>query len=351
MLAGWITLSSIVQKGKFATLDQIIGLACRWDCGWYLNIATHGYSVMSPVNQPGATNLAFWPAFPYAARLLSTISGLPILISGILLANIAFILCLFFFKRYFTTIGLSNSLAIFSVFLVAFSPHSFIYSVFYGDAFALLGVIGSIYFARSQRWWLSGLFAILATSSRPTGIVLIVFLIINAYERLGWYGLLKSWRDPRPFIPVVLLPAGELSVFLISYIVSGDAFAQAHSRLVGWHVGFEAPWTAITVNLSQGPESIFWTVGALLLFLSIFPLLRARLFPEFAYTLFSFALIFSSTEANGLLRYAVTVPTVFLGIALFLKDRRELRYSTLGIFASLGATVFCAWTAYSWISI
>lgn len=351
MLVGWIAITFIIQKGDSATVDQLANLACRWDCGWYVSIAEHGYSTVSPAIQPGATNLAFWPAFPFATRLLSDMSGMSIILSGITLSNIAFAVCLFLFKRYCTAAGLSHSLATFTTFLMAFSPQSFVFSSFYGDAFGLLGVVGSMYFARSQRWWLSGVFAVLATSSRPTGVVLMVFLMVHAYTLVGWRGYVRPWMDPRPFIPVVLLPAGELLVFLISYNVSGDAFAQTHSRIAGWHATFELPWLAIIANLRQGPAFAFWTICALILFGSIIPLLRSRLFPEAIYTFFSYVLILSGTEANGLLRYAVAIPTTFIGLTLLMKHNQPLRHALLAIFASLGAVMFCAWAASSWISI
>lgn len=43
---------------------------CIWDGGWYSSIVEHGYTLESPPDTNGQTNLAFFPGYPIAARLV-----------------------------------------------------------------------------------------------------------------------------------------------------------------------------------------------------------------------------------------------------------------------------------------
>ena len=69
----------------------------RWDAGWYEHIATHGY-VDQPVAPAGQRNLAFYPVYPLAMRLVS-LSGLSPLAAGILVSNLAFLGALLLLHR------------------------------------------------------------------------------------------------------------------------------------------------------------------------------------------------------------------------------------------------------------
>lgn len=350
LLVGWFALAFIGHSEVTPTLHQLFGLTCRWDCGWYLSIAQHGYSIVSPVAQPDATNLAFWPAFPFAARWFSDVTRISILGSGVLLSNLSFILCLIFFRKYSLQLGVKTETATFGTFLLAFAPQSYVFSGFYSEPFCLLGILGSMYFARTERWWVSGAFAILATLSRPTGILLFLFLVVFAYQQIGWRGFVSPWKDARPFIPIVLLPAGHLAVLTLAYRVSGDAFAQEHTRVAGWYGGFEAPWQAIVTHLVHPPSDTFLTTAALVLALSIIPLLRKKTIPEAAYAIGAFGLLLSNTTDAGIIRYVITIPPVFLGIAYATRNKLVARYAIIGICAMLGAAMFCAWTVGAYIA-
>jgi len=354
-LVGWISLTFIAARGKAVhgagpTLQQLKDLAFRWDTTWYMSIAKHGYSTVSPAVQPHAVNLAFWPAFPFLARYFSDASGFSILMTGVILANLAFLLALYLLHRYCTQLEFTQAAATFAVFLLAFVPESFLFSVFYGDAFGLLGMVGAMYYARKQCWWASGLFAVLASSSRPMGAMVLVFLVVHAYQQLGWRNFLRPWIDPRPFVPVVLAPAGYFLMLWISYRVSGDAFAQAHTRMAGWHVYFAPTWQALYTDFRLGPDLKFWMLSALTLAISLIPLFRKKLYPDATFGLCYFVLIFSQINSAGLLHYAAVLPVVYVGFTWLLREKEQARYALLGVFATLGAALFCAWSLYVYIA-
>lgn len=355
LLVGWLTLTFLSthplnQHGIRTTWRQLFDLTYRWDGGWYMSIAQHGYSTVSPAAQPHAINLAFWPAFPYLARFLAMATGMPILVAGVILANLAFFFCLYLLYRYCMLVGLGKDLATLAVFLLAFVPESFLFSSFYADVFSTLGMLGAMYFARRERWWIAGLFAILASSSRPTGVMVIVFLAVHAYQTLGWRGFLQPWRDARPFVPVVLVPAGYFLMLWISFHVSGDAFAEVHTRSAGWYVNFAPPLRSLADDFRHGADLKFWTLGALGLATSIIPLVRAKLIPDATFAFAYFVLIFSQNNPAGLIHYSAGLPAIYVGFALMCRRLQATRYALLGSFALVNAVLFCAWVLFASIS-
>lgn len=359
LLVGWLTVSFIavrgtathgVKTGLGTTLEH---LTCNWDCAWYLSIAGWGYTPGSQPTELYATNLAFWPALPYLARYFHELSGFSILTAGVIITNVCFFFALLLLYKYCTTLDLERRSASFAVMLLAFVPESFLFSAFYGDALALLGMLGAMYYARTARWWLASLFAILASSSRPTGILVIVFLVVYAYQQLGWRNFLRPWIDARPFIPVVLAPAGHFLTMWMAFRASGDAFAEVHTRAegAGWLVGFAPPWASILGDFRGYPDLKFWAIAALLMAISLIPLLCKRWWPDAIFGLCYFLLIFSQHNPEGLLHYAIGLPVVYVGFALLCRHSTSGRHALLGAFASVGAVLCCAWALQIGISV
>lgn len=356
LLVGWISLTFIAVRqhakdGIGATMEQMVGLGCRWDCGWYMSIAQHGYSTISPAIQPHAINLSFWPMFPFLARFIAHVTGLSILHAGLAISNLAFLACLYLLNRYCTLLKFERTDAVFAVFLMAFVPEGFLFSAFYADSLSMLGIMGAMYFARRERWWLAGLFAILASSSRPTGIIVIAFLVVYAFEALGWRHFIRPWKDARPFIPVVLVPAGYFLMLWISYFVAGDAFAEVHTRAVGWGVHFAAPWSSLLDDFLRGPSLKFWAAGALTLLLSLIPLYQARLSPELIFGTCYLLVIFSQNNPAGLIHYTAELPVIYIGFAWLCRKREAGKFALLGTFALVNAALFSAWALSTYISV
>ena len=278
------------------------------------------------------------------ARYLHEMSGMSVLMSGTLLVNIAFLLSLYFLHRYCRLLNFDANTATFATLLLAFAPQGFLFSVFYADALTLLGTLGAMYFARTRRWWIAGLFAILASSSRPTGIMVLAFLLVYAWQTLGWRNFFRPWIDARPFIPIVLAPAGHFLAMWMAFLASGDAFAEVHTRAEGlvWMVRFAAPWSSILSDFRGSFELKFWSAAALLLAISIIPLVKKRWAPDAVFAACYFLLIFSQHHPAGLLQYSIALPTIYVGFAWF-RNSDHGKLALLGIFASTGAAIFCAW--------
>lgn len=162
-----------------------------WDGGWYKNIVDNGYILKN--NLMGPESLAFFPAFPLGAWLISKVTFLNPVYAGLLLNMVATTFVTFLTYKLTSLLAARKklsksrvaSLAKLSVILVLISPPSFFLIAFYADALLALGLIGAIYFAYKSKMIVSALFAALATGSKSIGVVAIPVLLLISYQESG----------------------------------------------------------------------------------------------------------------------------------------------------------------------
>lgn len=197
----------------------VFDLWSRWDALWYDDLARLGYNNRGP---NGFTNFAFFPLYPLLTRTVHdamamvgrAILGLTFadpfapsyLWAGMLVANLCFVGALAFFYG-FVRLDYGRSVARRAVALLAFFPLSFFLFAAYSEGTFLLCAIAFFYCLRLERWWQAGLWGLLATETRPPGIVLLApFLLawaqahpvvthaLSARLRMAWRGLLAQVR-------------------------------------------------------------------------------------------------------------------------------------------------------------
>jgi Gpi18-like mannosyltransferase len=179
---GWRPLGSL---GSLLTAS-----ADRFDAGYYLDIARTGYgSGLTP-------RLAFLPLYPGLIRGLSVLTRSPAA-AGMLISIGAFALALVMLHR-LTELELGPRAADATVVLLCFAPLSFFFSAVYTESLFLALTVGVFYAARTGRWRLACVLAVLATLTRPTGFVLAGALLV-----MGW----RSDAPRRELWWVVLVPA------------------------------------------------------------------------------------------------------------------------------------------------
>ena len=83
-------------KGMSLTEDL-----CRWDCGWYIQLAENGYDLQPHDNfKKDAANWAFFPFFPLLLAISHHLLAIPYRIAGFLIANIAMFFAIRLSLRY-----------------------------------------------------------------------------------------------------------------------------------------------------------------------------------------------------------------------------------------------------------
>ncbi len=225
--------------GYFGNL--LVSPFARWDSVWYLTIAQYGYG-----HGGQAARTTFFPLYPLMIRGLGVVLGSD-LIAGILISLVCFGVALAVLYR-LVALELDDERARICVLLVAFWPMAYYFSAVYTESLFLALSVGCVYQARVGRWASAGLLGALAATSRNSGVVLVVPIVL-----LFLYGPREDRPRPtvlrrnvldwlRPVHPVrpalawvLLVPAGLGLYLLFLVLTTGDGLTPFTQEQVWFH--------------------------------------------------------------------------------------------------------------------
>ncbi|HYW37711.1 MAG TPA: hypothetical protein VE957_06320 [Terriglobales bacterium] len=167
----------------------LLGIWERFDTLWFLRIAEHGY------DRPMA--VIFYPLYPAAIRLGSGL--IPAMAAALLVSTVAAFL-LFWGLLRLAGGELSEVGKLRMLLLVCVWPTSFVLFAGYAESLTLALVVWAIIFGREARWEAATACGLLAGSARPSGVLVLIPLLMMA---------LRS-RQARSLV-VALTPLGLLS--------------------------------------------------------------------------------------------------------------------------------------------
>jgi hypothetical protein len=175
-----------------------LGGLFHWDGGWYTGIAGDGYSF-----RPGTqANVAFFPAYPLAMRLLTAVVRNEV-VAGIVVSALSGLGASVALWTWMGRVGLDQRKRQTALLVLLLYPYGFfLFGVVYSDALFMLVCLGAFLLAESRRWWLAGIVAVAATAGRPTGAAMTVGLLVLALEAGGTLtvpagnGLMARWKVP-----------------------------------------------------------------------------------------------------------------------------------------------------------
>ncbi|MFH0864224.1 MAG: mannosyltransferase family protein [Candidatus Gottesmanbacteria bacterium] len=179
---------------KYAPNPLLWGWA-NMDGVHYLSIAQNGYFQFEQ---------AFFPLYPLLIRLISKISSLDNIISGLMISHISTLLGIIIFYKFIEK-QFSANLAKQAIVIFLIFPGSFFLVSVYTEGLFFFLIIASIYFTNQKKWFLASIFAGLASATRLAGIFLLpVMLYIWLKDNK------KSWQQ----IPIILLSSSGLLFYL-----------------------------------------------------------------------------------------------------------------------------------------
>jgi hypothetical protein len=149
--------------------NLLVAPAARWDAGWYLLIVRQGYK--PELGAATAPRGAFFPLYPMLVRALSTLLISPV-VAGVLVSTLALALALYGLHRLTALETGTREVARLAVLLTAFAPMAFFFSAIYGESLYLALSVGVFWYARKGRWAVTGVLGVLASATRPTGVLL-----------------------------------------------------------------------------------------------------------------------------------------------------------------------------------
>ncbi len=159
-------------------------LYTKWDAQWYAGIAENGYGFVRQ-HEDGRllADYAFFPLYPAAERLVSTVTGLPSPVAGVLLSVLASVVAA---GGIFAVADrmLGTREAVVAVVLWAALPVAAVQTMAYTESFFTALAAWCLYALLRNRWLLAALLACGAGLTRPVGAAVVAAVVITAV--LAW---------------------------------------------------------------------------------------------------------------------------------------------------------------------
>ena len=316
--------------------DAFLWIWKRWDGLHYVNLAELGYS--GYVEDGKNLFLVFFPLYPWLMRVVSLITG-NTMAAGLLLSFVCYGAgCVFLYKLAAFELGRGG--AVRTVLFLSVYPYAFFFGGIMTESLFLLTTAAGLWYIRRHRWWLAGMWGLLAAMTRMHGVLLIGAAAAELVEHLGRF----DWKAIARRLPALILPAvGTLVYLALNWSVTGNPFAftvmQQH-----WSQGFcpiaDTLWYVLQNALSYPTELVryqIW-VPTILLFPVFFALLVwARNKFRSMYTLYGFVYLVLNYSLSWLLsagRYLSCALPFFLFAAALTRGRPRL---TAVLAAAMGA--------------
>jgi hypothetical protein len=230
----------------------------RWDGGWYVDIAQHGYRY----NGNSGDNVAFFPLFPMLMRALGWL-GLNPLAAGILISNACFLTSLWVFYRFVREEFGRARLAELATSFLAFGPAALWCSIGYTESLYFLLTVAMCWALwRKHPVW-GAVCGVLAGLTRSNAITLALPALV-----LAWPMVRTAWQE-RAVGRLALLACAVLSPW-IGYMIYagylqiafGDWRANQLASLAGWGAELRFDRALIPTKLPGKGLRLFWALDA-----------------------------------------------------------------------------------------
>jgi Dolichyl-phosphate-mannose-protein mannosyltransferase len=240
-------------KNASATVDGLGKAYGRFrfaDPVWYLKIADNGYDERPYTDKP-QSNWGFFPGWPMLIWIGSFLLGGKSLLAAVLLANLCSLAAIPLLYRLFR-LDWSRGIAFGSV--IAFLAWANAYDFMWpgNESLYLLTLVGAVYAARRERWWIAGIVGGFAAITRPFGILLLpmlgIILLKQLHERHGhlWTRATLLRRDAvEPCAALLLIPAAFGAYLLYMRSITGNAFAYFDIQRVAWAQYTQYPFQSV----------------------------------------------------------------------------------------------------------
>ena len=326
-----------------------------WDSEFYLSIAIAGYEdpMVRKVVIPGlgafSLNYAFMPGYPFAIRVaMAPFRGFGVSEAGsavIAGGAVSLISALFAALALSRLAGGSKRREDEGTraawFLLVF-PSGFFLAQVYTESLFLALALWAIAFARDRRWTVAAILASCAVLTRGAGVALVPAIAIVGAQRIGRVTRRVRAESRRPRLSAreiigiaeAIIPLGVFAVWKLSYL--GTRFDIVERAFFGrildpaasirsWLAAFAA------IGAGKGETATYYLLELLSLVAIVVSTAQgARRHPDLAaFGVVAIALAFFSVVPQGLVRYALSCPLVFVMASRYTGKRTAERAYTL----------------------
>jgi hypothetical protein len=324
-------------------VHPFVNMWARWDGGWYLDIAKHGYSLV-----PGKqSSVAFFPLYPYLIRWIHDLIPLSHdagwLVIGIIISNVSLLVGLAYLYA-LVLLDFDRRTAARAVLYLCVFPTTLFLSAVYSESLFIALVVSAFYYARTSRWVVAGVLAAAAALCRAPGVLLVIPLALEYLSQKRF-----QWRQIGPdFLALILAPialAGHLAFLRWRFGAWSIIFQSEATK--GWNRHLTLPWTTLlhafeSMNSWKGASELLFTIA--MLGLVFFTCLRLR--PSYAvYAVVSLLFITSWGALTSAPRLGIVIFPFLIALALLGRsnafNRVYLVFST--VLAAVAMIIFSQW--------
>jgi len=324
-----------------------LGVYAAWDSGWYLEVARDGYSPKLSSYPPSRDqgNFAFFPLYPLLLRTFGGLIG-DYVIAGLLVSNVCLVLSavIIYYMALADSGELAASKAVKYLFLY---PASFILSAVMAESLMLFLTLSCFYSARRGLWVRAGFLGLLATLTKPIGLL--------AMPALAYLYL----RDRRYDLKAVGPEAAALFLPLLGFMcymayvdsIVGEPMSYFSIMHDGWHHNLSNPVSVMAAAISS--EYILHALFVIAA-IALFAWSYGRI--DKAYWVFGVLLLLAPILAQGgttlysMPRYLSIVFPLYLILGEIGRDREADQFMTT-LFLISQPVAMAFWTTASGILI
>lgn len=320
----------------------------QWDGRWYKLIAEDGYQADLPetisyIPDNGGATVAFFPVYPYLSRWFDYVfpGGIDQAMLGIniVLSIVAVVLVGVLAREAYDIATAERAMILFSLF-----PGAVVMSWSYSEPALIAFAAACLLFLMRKQWLLAGLFAALATATRPNGLALVAACAVAAaiaiYRERAW----------RSLVSVALAPVGMLLFMWYLRVHTGESNAWMRAQREAWDEGYSWGATAVRyvwrfaenpLGTRWGPLYMHTTLAVVLLAFGLFCAVRKKLpLPWLAYTagIGFFMLVPSVVSARP--RFVFTAFPLAIAVAAWWPRRPGIAWESLVLVSAGSLAVF-----------
>lgn len=318
----------------------------RWDAGWYMQIATSGYSLAQP--EAGQRNTFFFPLYPMTVRAVGWLFGGDLAVAALLVSNLCFVAAVVVLFR-FVMERWSEEIATRTVALVACAPHALFFSAAYAESLFLLCWVSAFYAAHRRQWLWAGLFVALSGAARGVGPIVLSGLGLMALEQAQWRLRALDWRvvflglgplGLGAYMAFLHVQFGDIWLFTGGTVTQGWGAGHSLARLAGdflsWKGGV-APIADLSHLLGLTFATVVCALGA-----------KKLGWPLTIFTALTLLIYWSVWYSAS--RYLVVLFPLFIALALLLEKRPRLTVGLVYGSALMQGMMTWIFTHADWVS-
>ena len=241
-----------LASGLNVRLADTFKLYSGLDSKHYFDIARSGYSVTNGAGE--ILDLVFFPGYPVLTGILML--ALPEMLSGYLAAWIPFLIAgMTLYRLFRLDYDRRKSLRI--LLWMCLLPGAVFYSYPMSESLFLAAAAGTVYTARTRRWFAAGVCGFLAAFTRSTGLLLLVPLGIELLEQYAGRYRKDAKRLVRDGACLLMIPLAFAVYLYINYAAEGDPLKFLQYQKSNWHQ--EAGWFFRTAGIQMDYAVRNWT--------------------------------------------------------------------------------------------